>query len=348
MGELDGDYGEDFVPDNMAEKILGLVSQEKPKPQPGRPIAIDDGRLWGARDHLIWLFEETWADVGERLPWIKKPTDVLDSIRVWDNPNLSTGNHYIAKCLLRPSSIPANQKWLTTRRLELDELNRAVRDAYDTRDKCRKDLDTAERALSDQLSDSDKAAVEDQISRRGKKLSDAKVEYDSLEKRQREVQELVLDGEASFARDEFVRFCCSNRYRINPMNIANALAGLPYIGWRQSATRCKKHPSTHGEGQSIQIFRTIERIVQSCVRRSDLAGHAEKYLRDKKTKKSLGASVLRNKWYYLRWSIKTVLDADPRVSTRDLPFAITREYWKRIKQPSNVAALFEEGERIEI
>lgn len=348
MEDLTGGYGESSLPDNMAKKILGLSTQGKPKAQPGRPIAIDNGRLLGARDHLVWLFEETWQDVGERLPWIKKPADVLDAIRVWDNPNLSTGNHYIAKCLLRPSSIPVTQKWLNARRFELGELNCAVRDAYDAREKCREALEKAERALSDQLSDSDKAAVLDQISRRGKKLFDAKAEYDSLEKQQRELQELVLDGEASFARDEFARFCGSNRYRLEPMNIANALAGLPYIGWRQSATRCKKHPSTHGEGQSIQIFRTIERIVRSCVRRSDLAGHAEKYLRDKKIKKSLGASELRKKWYYLRWSIKTVLDADPRVSTRNLPFAITREYWRRTSRPSNVDALFEEEERIVI
>jgi hypothetical protein len=348
MDALTGEHGADIWPDNMAEKVLGLVSEEEPKTQPGRPIAIDDGRLLGVRDELIWLFEETWADVGERLPWIKKPADVLDAIRVWDNPNLSTGNQYTAKYLLRPSSIPATQKWLTARRLELGKLNRAVRDAYDIREKCRQALDTAERALSDQLSASDKAAVLDQISRRGQKLSDAKTEYDSLEKRQCEVQELLLDGEASFARDEFARFCGSNRYRLEPMNIANALAGLPFIGWRQSITRCKKHPSTHGEGQSIQIFRTIERIVRSCIRRSDLVRHAEKWLRDTKTKKSLGASVLRNKWYYLRWSIKTVLDANPRVSTRSLPFAITREYWRRTKQRSNVDALFEEGERIVI
>jgi hypothetical protein len=341
MEELTGEDGVGAWPDNMAEKILGLFSQEEPKTRPGRPIAIDDGRLFGARDHLIWLFEETWADVGERLPWIKKPADVLDAIRVWDNPNLSTGNHYIAKCLLRPASIPVNQKWLSARRLELAKLNRAVRAAYDIREKCRQDLDTAQRALNDHLSESDKAAVLDQISRREKNLSDAKSENDSLEKQQREVQELVLDSEASFARDEFAQFCGSNRYRLEPVNIANALAGLPFIGWRQSITRCKKHPSTHGHGQSIQIFKTIER-------RSDLPGHAEKYLRDKTTKKSLGANVLRNKWYYLRWSIKTVLDADPRVSTRNLPFAITREYWKRTKHPSNVDMLFEEGERIVI
>jgi len=348
MDILDGDSGWGFMPDNMAERILGLVSQEKPKPQPGRPIAIDDGRLWGARDQLVWLFEETWAAVGERLPWIKKPADVLDVIRVWDNPNLSTGNHYIAKCLLRPSTIPVTQKWLSARRLELGKLNSAVRDAYDAREKCREALEKAERALSDQLSASDKAAVLDQIFRRGKKLLDAKTEYDSLDKQQRDVQALVLDGEASFARDEFARFCRSNRYRLEPLNLANALAGLPYIGWRQSIKRCQPTPAPGANGQAIQIFRAIERIVRSCVRRSDLAGHADKFLRDKRTKKALGASELRKKWYYLRWSIKTVLDADPRVTTRNLPFAITREYWKRTDRPSNVDALFEEEERIVI
>jgi hypothetical protein len=337
-----------ILENNMAENLLELVLQGSPRRQPGRPIAIEDGRLLGARDHLIWLFEETWADVGERLPWIKKPADVLDAIRVWDNHNLSTGTHYIAKCLLRPSSIPVNQKWLSSKRFEMGKLNSAVRDAYETREKCREALDKADRALSDELSASDRAAVLDQISRRGKKLSDAKAEYDSLEKQQRELQELLSDGEASFARAEFARFCGSNRYRLEPINLANALAGLPFIGWRQSAARCRKHPSTHGKGQSIEIFRTIERIVQSCVRRSDLAGHAEKYLRDKKTKKSLGVSELRKKWYYLRWSVKTVLDTEPRVSTRNLPFAITREYWKRTSRPSNVDSLFEEEERIAI
>ena len=53
---METNYGEvnmetrnaDAMPDNMAEKILGLFPQEKPKSTPGRPIAIDDGRLCGA------------------------------------------------------------------------------------------------------------------------------------------------------------------------------------------------------------------------------------------------------------------------------------------------------------
>jgi hypothetical protein len=346
MDELNGDYAVAPLHDNVAEKILGLFSQEKTAPQPGRPIAIDDGRLWGARDHLVWLFEVTWADVGERVPWIKKPADVLNAVRVWDNPNQSTGSHYIAKCLLRPSAIPATPKWLTVKRRELGVLNEAARSTWDAREKCRQALEVAQRALSPDLSEAERTIVQDQISRRAQKFSEADAEHLAASDRQKKMQDLLSDGEASFARAEFVRFCQSNRYRLNPLNIANALAGLPYIGWRQSAKRCKNHPAPGADGRSMQLFKTIDRIVRSCVRRADLVGHAERWLRAQKAKKSLGISELQEKWYYLRWSIKTALEATPRVSTRDLPFAITREYWKRISRPSNVDLLFEEEERI--
>ncbi len=332
--------------DNTADNFMALLTDEKPEPQRGRPIAIDDGTLWGARDHLVWLFEETWADVGERVPWIKKPADVLDAIRVWNDPNKSCNQHHIAKSLLRPSSTPATAKWLTVTRRQLGELNKAVRNASEAREECRRALEKAERALSDDLSMNDKSKVQDQILRRSQKLAASEAEYSAISKQLNDVRDLLLDGEASFARDEFVRFCKSNRYRLTPLNIANALAGLPHIGWRQSAQRCKKHPAPGADGLSMQIFRSIERIVRSNARRSNLVEHAEQWLKDKKTKKSLGVSELRKKWYYLRWSIKTVLESSPPVSTRDLPFAIAREYWKRVSRPSNVDLLFEEEERI--
>jgi hypothetical protein len=346
MEELVGEDGVESPPDNMAEKMMAYFS-EKPKPDPGRPLAIDDGRLFGTRDHLVWLFEGTWADVGGRLPWIRKSADILESLQVWNDPNGCMNQHYIAKTLLRPSSVPANPKWLATTRRRLGELNVALQNASDERDRCRQSVEKAERALSDQLSPADWTAVQDQIARRRHKLSHAEVEYEAARKRQEETQNLLLDGEATFAREEFVHFCRSNRYRLTPLNIANALAGLPYIGWRQSANRCKEKPAPGADGRSMQVFKTIERIVRSCVRRSDLVGHAEKWLKMQKgKKKSLGVSELQEKWYYLRWSMKTVTEASPRVQTRNLPFAIAREYWKRISRPSNVDLLFEDEERI--
>jgi hypothetical protein len=329
----------------VADKISGNNAERGSKKPLGRPIAIDDGRLLNARDHLVFLFENSWADVGGRLRWIKKPADLLETLQVWEKDNRHN-LHYLPQTLLRTSSTPATPRWLTVTRGQLRELNQAVRSADDAREKCRQSLETAQRALSAQLSEGERAVVEDQISRRSQRLAEAEVERVALSNRQQEVQELLLDGEACFARTEFVRFCKSNRYRLTPLNIANALAGLPYIGWRQSAKRCKKHAAPGVDGRSMQVFKTIQRILRSCTRRSDLVGQAERWLRAQKGTKSLGVSDLREKWYYLRWSIKTVLEASPRVPTRELPFAIAREYGRRIGRPSNVDLLFEEEERI--
>ncbi len=331
----------DSYTDNVAENIMAFFAEEKPKPHRGRPIAIDDGRLWNMRDELVFLFENNWADVGGKLRSIKRPADVIETLAVWKN-----NDQYVVKYLLRPSSTSASPKWLTVTRRKLGNLNRALYCANDARERCRQSLETAQRALSADLSEGEKAIVQDQISRRAEKFAAADAEYVAATDRQKKMQDLLLDGEAFFARAEFVRFCKSNRYRLKPLNIANALAGLPYIGWRQSAKRCKKQPCPGVNGGSMQIFETIRRIVQSGTRRSELLRHAEQWLRAWGNTKSYGPSELQKKWYYLRWSIKTVLDSTPRVPTRDLPYAITREYWKRIAQPSNVDRLFEEEERI--
>jgi hypothetical protein len=44
---------------NMAENILALASEEGPKPGPGRPEGIENGRLWNTRDGLVFLLETT-------------------------------------------------------------------------------------------------------------------------------------------------------------------------------------------------------------------------------------------------------------------------------------------------
>jgi hypothetical protein len=333
------------ITDNLAEIIFASADPANQKPKPGRPVAIDDGRLLNTRDQLLFLFETTWDHVGGKLQWIKKPADVLETLQVWKNDNREN-HYYVAQLLLRPASSAASARDLAELRRQTSEANVAQ---YETRmriDEYRKALETAERALSPDLSEADKAKVQDQIARRKEKLQSAEAKHALAASRQKQVQERLQDAEAIFARSEFVRFCRSNRYELKPLNLANALAGLPFIGWRQSAIRCTKHPASGSNGMSMQIFDTIRKIADSCTRRSELIQHAEGWLREKRNIKSLGAKELQKKFYYLRWAMKAVLEAETRVTSRELPYAITREYWKRVTHPSNVDSLFEEEERI--
>ena len=94
----------------------------------------------------------------------------------------------------------------------------------------------------------------------------------------------------------------------------------------------------------MEVFETIRRIVNSCTRRSELIKHAERWLRSQRRTRAYGVSDLQTHWYYLRLSIKASLEAGVR--SRDLPFAIAREYWQRKSHPSNPDVLFAEEERI--
>ena len=77
----------------------------------------------------------------------------------------------------------------------------------------------------------------------------------------------------------------------------------------------------------MQEFNAIERIVRSGTRKSELVKHAERYLRAQAKSKSYAISELRKNWYYLQKAIQTVVEA--RTRSRDLPYAITKEYWRR-------------------
>ena len=50
----------------------------------------------------------------------------------------------------------------------------------------------------------------------------------------RRLEARLRDLEAPFARQELFRFLKSKRYEVTPLALANAAAGLPYMGWRHS------------------------------------------------------------------------------------------------------------------
>ena len=329
--------------DNVAENIMAFIAEGDSKPRRGRQCAIEDGRLWAYRDSLVGLLETTWAEVGDKIPRIKKPADVYEALRAWERDHR---DHllYVTRALLRSSGSPATIKSLNEKRRRMQALNVSAYSASEHLQKCCAFVNTAIRALNTPCSEKEQAIIDEKLKERAIVAARAANAYLALKEQQEEMAEHIRDCEAHFARSEFCRFCRSKRYRLTPKNTADALAGVPEIGWRQSAKRCKKEACVGSGGGSIQVFETIRQIVQSCARKPDLLRHAERWLRAQRKAKSFGTSELQTNWYYLRLAIKASLEAGIR--SRDLPFAITREYEKRRYHPSNPEVVFAEEERI--
>src|SRR5438309_1596799 len=84
----------------MAENILTGGPKIGTTQLARRNSLIDDPRLWGDRDSLLFLLEVTWADVGGKLHAVKTADDVLTALQIWKGRSEAP----VVKTLLRPES----------------------------------------------------------------------------------------------------------------------------------------------------------------------------------------------------------------------------------------------------
>jgi hypothetical protein len=326
---------------NVTEKIMAeLTSHERKRPR-GYPEQIDEGRLFGVRQHLHGLMETTWDEVGSVLPSVRTMAHLRQALKPWEK-RVEQEEH-VVKALLRSTERPATSNLLYRQRKDMGEVHERYLSAYDWIGKCWDSLQRFMLIDAADLSPAEQDVIRDAIYERTRTLARAGQECMALSDQEKELEALVRDGEAYFARVEFLRFCLSERYRLTPLNVANAIAGLPFIGCRHSAKRCRKWPEISG-GLSYEIFRILRRIVEANVRRSELVRDAEKWLRQRHSKKAFAVSDLRENWYYLRWSISAMVKQGMRRA--QMPSAISREYWRRKSNPTAVDRAFAEEERI--
>ncbi|MGP0021257.1 MAG: hypothetical protein ACLPHP_21995 [Candidatus Sulfotelmatobacter sp.] len=325
---------------NVAEKILSTLDERQPLR--GYPTQIDKDRLWNMRQHLRFLLETTWDEVGCRFQTVRKMGDLRDVMKPWEK-RIEQEEH-VVRALLWNSERPATSRSLYRQRKQLGELHDRYLSAMEWIDECRDSLERFMVIPGQHLSLAEQDVIRDEIYERARKLAHAGEECIALRDQENELEVLIKDGEAYFARNELLDFCLSKRYRLTPLDIANALAGLPFICWRRSADRCRKWKG-EPEGLSFGIFRILLRVVKANVRRSDLMRDADKFLEAKRpTGNKFALADLRENRYYLRRSIAAVLEQGMRRA--DLAAAISREYWKRKSHPTAVDRAFAEEEKI--
>jgi len=263
----------------------------------GYPERIDDGRLRGVREHLVWLLETTWHEVGCMLPSVKTEPQLRLALKAWEK-RVEQEEH-VVKALLRPTGKTATSTLLNRQRRQQDELHHRVLSAEKELAEC---WDSLHLFMQIPASDSDLPPAEqdvicEAVNERARRLAHAGNEYLSLSHREEELGRVVRDGEAYFARTELLRLCKSQRFTLNPLNVANGLAGLPFIGCRRSAKRCRDWPAQGLGGTSVQVFQIIQCIVQANARKPSLITDAENWLRTHRPTGSNGILELQQNWY---------------------------------------------------
>jgi hypothetical protein len=169
---------------------------------PGRPRRIEDTGLRRSRDELRALLVNTWATVRQSLSKIRTAEDVPGAFRVLQDQS----SPFLVEVLLRQPETAATT-WPDDSRVLAMKLDQLLQ---------------RRTKLLDSISESGPDACL------------------PLHHERQQIEQTLKDGYTYFARAEVARFCKSARYRLSPLSTANALAGLPFIGWRQSVKRCSR------------------------------------------------------------------------------------------------------------
>ena len=304
------------------------------------PNYIHDLSLKGYRDRLLWLLEKTWPEVGLTLQTAKKPEDLCYPSMWGEQRSIPVVEAllHLPKRLRRTDA-----DGLHKMRNGISLIDDSIKNAYEDEKECKERLEIVEVAFTQEITADQRTLLSEKREERLQKLADATAQRAVWDDRRREAVADLKDCEAHFARTEVIKFRKNRRYTKNPLNTANAFAGLPFIGWRQSVKRCQTWEA-HVDGTTTKLLRVVSRIVESWNQNVALKMHADNWLRQGHCYHPAAQAELRKEFFYFRRAIDEVSNSNQR--RKLLPYLVISEYQRRISNRSPVDRLFEEEERI--
>jgi hypothetical protein len=298
----------------------------------GRPLAIDDEWLLTRRDGFIDLFSLTWGVAGWELPRARTMQDVVEVFRALDVDQ--RWSHLLAP-FVRATSIHVTPEDVRRRS---DALKGAYDDAAELERKIRpfderlREADNAVALLPREKKDQPPDAAKCRAVRRERQRAFdlIKAEADENAALVRKCESELRDTEASAAQRELLAFIASEKYHFNPENLANAVAGLPRIGWQRSYKRCSAKKSGMWPHRSFKVFRLIEGASRE--KPEDFANALASAIRTLSTRNGFEIkfrqSLCKNWWFF-----KRAIADETQGDSESRPYRVFASYQRYIAQP---------------
>lgn len=301
----------------------------------GRPT-IPDSFLLGARNAWAWLLEQSWPEIGWPLHSIRnRQKSTIEDVRKALMPLKEKPDGGLAAAFYRDSSEPANATEIRKNRVKLSRLA-GSRDAEISETQAKRDAQErlcleAEAALKE-TSPEARERIQSEADRRKARLAELELSLRKAEGDRDSLDKKLRDQEAYFYPAELLDFLHSRRYAVEPRNLANALAGLLYMQWRQSYSRCSQIPYDSEPHRWYRVFVTIEEIWKH--RSAEFVQAPVEFFRAEllRLPKKFGyvRQFLWENWRDLRLAIEECWKANPCASS--VPFAITSLFVRNVTQ----------------
>lgn len=321
---------------SLAIPMVARSTTQGEKPTRGRPT-IPDNFLLGARDQWAAFLEECWPEIGRQLLSIRNQKNgTLEYIRTIFQP-LSEKQHNsgLAAPFYRESAITASPTLVRKNREQCGKWDAEILQIQTEHEKYQRLCGEAEMAL--RIADPvDKDAIRDVAAQREQHLRELSNHLRQLKDQRDSLDLAVRNQEAYVFRAELLQFLHSGWAEINPQIVANAVAGLPMMGWRQSLNRCSGMP-LNPPRLEYSVFEVIAEIWSHRSKEFEVA--PVEFFRT-------GLLKLSKKWSYPRqflcdkWrDLRSAIDECWK-STKPpdfIPFELTSIFMRYAKQQKNAA-----------
>ena len=320
---------------------------EPVRPKRGRPTVGDTFLLSGLNNWLSF-FEECWPEIGfDLLGFRKRKGSTIEDLRTVFERIPGGNRRDLAQVFLRGSPLEVDSKTLRADRIRAAKLPHQIQEMRNLRLGFVQSCTEAERALA-QASEQDREIIQAQANGRKDRLSDLDEKLARAEMESEELSQRVKNEETYWFCSQLLDFLRKDRYAIEPLPLANAMAGLPDMGWRESYDRTSKMTRSSDFVQfPYRAFDVISRIWRRRPKGDQVAPtefFREQVLR--MPKKDDGArGVFCRGWRDLRLAIEECWTAQQ--SEDFMPYAITSAFLRnQIRQKTEKERMLDEHEML--
>ncbi len=317
------------------------------RPKRGRRT-IPDNFLLGARNAWVALLEESWAEIGWSLLGIRdSPNSTIEDVRNAVEPmKKNPHNSGLGAALYRETAKTATASDIRKNRAQLGKLHAQILHTQAKHDELERSCHEAENALKVASPHDEGAIREEALLRRqrlghlGDELNKVRAEAEALEKR-------LQDQESYVSRSELVDFLRFGKHPVNPRNVANALAGLPGMRWKQSYKRC----SNMEFNQAMLHYRVFEVISEICSHlRQGIEGPPVESFRTELLRRSrtsdYSRQFLRENWRDMKLAIEECWKE--KHPSAFIPFVLTSIFMRTtMRQKDAAERILAEREKLE-
>jgi len=195
------------------------------------------------------------------------------------------------------------------------------------------------------IREKDHKVLADETFRRKEALDSLEQELKTADLAYRELETKLLNQEAFFFRSQIIEFKKEKDYAFTPRNLANALAGLPYITSRRSAELCSRLKSNIALSGNYEVLtfmgsvwnRRGKRANQSVIdwfKKQIKKLPKSKIIEGEKRRNDLRTS-LAERWFFLIRALERLQGS--KLHPRAMPNAITKEFLRRSLNPETPA-----------